>query len=179
MYRNATKNAMKHVTVAKTNPMKGPDRRHAILKQNCEKARPTEPYKGQDHRPERSSSNHHIVKQRSPTTLMTIYLPVFQRERMRELILHLARPTQQSEWHQTQRLVNLVHIIDFTTYQRLGDPITGARYMKAPSGPVPVEISELKETMRQDGDIQNAWTHSENLPVEWLAANRQPNMKVF
>ena len=110
---------------------------------------------------------------------MTIYLPVFQRERMRELILHLARPTQQSEWHQTQRLVNLVHIIDFTTYQRLGDPITGARYMKAPSGPVPVEISELKETMRQDGDIQNAWTHSENLPVEWLAANRQPNMKVF
>ena len=110
---------------------------------------------------------------------MNTYLPVFQQDRMRELILHLARPTQQSEWHQTQRLVNLVHIIDFTTYQRLGDPITGARYMKTPSGPVPVEISELKETMRQDGDIQNAWTQGESQPIEWLAANRQPNMKMF
>lgn len=109
---------------------------------------------------------------------MSIYLPVFQQDRMRELILHLARPTQQSEWHQTQRLVNLVHIIDFTTYQRLGDPITGARYMKTPSGPVPVEISELKETMRHEGDIQNAWTHDKK-PIEWLAANRQPNMRVF
>lgn len=57
--------------------------------------------------------------------------------RLGELILYIAKRSTNDRWFGKVKLAKLLAFSDFYAFGRIGNPITGATYIKLPEGPVP------------------------------------------
>jgi hypothetical protein len=57
--------------------------------------------------------------------------------RLGELILYIAQRSTNDRWFGKVKLAKLLAFSDFYAFGRIGNPITGATYIKLPEGPVP------------------------------------------
>ena len=72
-----------------------------------------------------------------------MYEPKFDRQKFRELTLHIAHRSHEDPWFGAVKLNKILYYCDFIAFARFSEPITGATYVKYPEGPVPREM--LKE----------------------------------
>ncbi len=69
-----------------------------------------------------------------------MYQPQFDREKFRELALHIAHRSRKDPWFGAVKLNKILYYCDFIAFARYLKPITGATYVKYPEGPVPCEM---------------------------------------
>lgn len=66
-------------------------------------------------------------------------------ERLRELILYIADVCQDDEYFGAMKLNKLLYRVDTLAFAELGEPVTGAEYMRQKLGPVPRHLLPVKE----------------------------------
>jgi len=74
-------------------------------------------------------------------------------ERVRELIVYVATRSAYDRAFGVTKLNKILWWSDTWAFGLHGRPITGCPYVRLPQGPVPDGIDELREQMRQRGDI--------------------------
>lgn len=96
------------------------------------------------------------------------------KRKLRELILLIA--TESAEDATGDIYLNKVLFFsDALALQRLGRPITGARYQKLPLGPAMRALLPIREEMVQDGDLNVVMIGKQRVTV----ACRDPDLSVF
>lgn len=75
------------------------------------------------------------------------------RERLRQLILFIAERCQADPTFGMTKLVKILFRADFEYFARYGKPITGTRYKKFPYGPVSQAALEMRDEMKERGEI--------------------------
>lgn len=75
------------------------------------------------------------------------------RERLRQLILFVAERCQADPTFGMTKLVKILFRADFESFARYGEPITGTRYKKFPYGPVSQAALDVRNEMRDRGEI--------------------------
>jgi len=75
---------------------------------------------------------------------------VFQREKLRELIVYLARKSAGDPTFCAAKVNRLLFFSDFEAYRRWGRAITGACYQKIKDAPVPCELSLVLEELERE-----------------------------
>lgn len=68
-------------------------------------------------------------------------------ERLRRLILYVAERSFQDESFGSTKLNKLLYFIDFRSFARSGQSISGAEYMSLPQGPVPKRLVHIRDGM--------------------------------
>ena len=91
--------------------------------------------------------------------------------KLEELILFVARAAEKDERCCTTKLDKILFYSDFRAYDHLGRSITGRRYLKRESGPVPEGVASVVEAMGSLGWC--AWNE------QGLTALREPNLALF
>ncbi len=74
------------------------------------------------------------------------------RERLRELILYIARRSQDDPNFGATKLNKLLFYADFISFAKYGRPLTNTPYQKRPFGPVPTSIESLRAEMESARD---------------------------
>lgn len=100
-------------------------------------------------------------------------------EKLRELILFVARRSERDERFGATKLNKLLFFADFLAYVKLGSSITGQEYQKLPNGPAPRRLLPLAKQMEANGAF--AWAErsyhgrSQRVPI----ALREPDLSSF
>lgn len=76
------------------------------------------------------------------------------RERMRELILYIAEECRRDEKFGATKLNKILYHSDFAAFRELGEPITGALYMRLDYGPAPVHLLPVQKEMERNKEIE-------------------------
>ncbi|MBI1258411.1 MAG: DUF4065 domain-containing protein [Chloroflexi bacterium] len=103
------------------------------------------------------------------------------RQKLRELILHITKASRFDEKFGKTKLVKILYFSDFTSFRLTGKPITGSKYVKLPSGPMPDDFNSLLAEMGAERDIHvdkqliPGYSH----PQIRVVALREPNYKIF
>lgn len=79
--------------------------------------------------------------------------PELQKEKLRELILHIAKRSEGDVCFGMIKLNKLLFFADFLAYMRLGKPITGEEYQKLDNGPAPRRVKPLLDEMKRGGAL--------------------------
>lgn len=104
----------------------------------------------------------------------------FDREKFKELVLYIAQTCASDGGFGKTKLNKALWWSDFQAYARLGRPLTGAKYMRLPWGPVPRPLLPVLAELEQEKAI-----YFENRVVyggktqERLRARRRPDMSAF
>lgn len=99
--------------------------------------------------------------------------------RFKELILYLARKSEDDPNFGATKLNKLLFYADFLAYRKLGQPITGQRYQKLPYGPAPRSLRPVVEEMKNDGLCAVAQRSHHGYEQQRLLALREPDVDVF
>lgn len=99
--------------------------------------------------------------------------PRFEPAKFAELILHLARRSEEDPNFGIVKLNKLLYYADFNAYHRLGRSITGAQYRKLTEGPAPAEMPAARKIMLDAGDIVMETKHHFNSVVRRTKALRE------
>ncbi len=75
------------------------------------------------------------------------------RERLRELILYIAKRSKDDDDFGVTKLNKLLFYADFISFAKYGRPLTNTQYRKRPYGPVPTSIESLRDEMEAANDI--------------------------
>jgi hypothetical protein len=75
----------------------------------------------------------------------------FEEERFKELIVFISELCKHDSTYGSIKLNKILYFADFMAYRVLGRPITGARYLKLPEGPVPREIIAARNDLIAEG----------------------------
>jgi len=78
----------------------------------------------------------------------------FDREKFRELVLYVAGQTADDRWFGDTHLNKVLYWTDFSAYQGLGHPVTGARYFKLKFGPAARPLLPVRDELRQEGLLE-------------------------
>ncbi len=80
-----------------------------------------------------------------------------------------------------KKLAKLLYFVDFDFFEKYEYSITGTTYKHLPMGPVPSELSEILELLKNDGSLDvNIENLSVNLlPMEVYKAKRESDTSVF
>jgi len=112
-----------------------------------------------------------------PTTKPATY----NEQKFKELILYVAKKSEQDPKYGAGKLAKLLYFIDFGAYGVLGEAISGARYHLIARGPAPKALVPIRNEMLRRGDID-----IERIPLggpykdqERVVALREPNKDVF
>jgi len=103
----------------------------------------------------------------------------FDREKFRELLLYIARRSEDDPRFGATKLNKILFFADFTAFRRLGKAITGARYQKLPQGPAPRELLPLKAEMEHDCEIVEVERSYFGLVQRPIVARREPYLDRF
>ncbi len=113
---------------------------------------------------------------------LTFEFPQMQpQQRLRELILHIAKASRFNQNFSKTKLVKLLYFADFTAFRLHGEPITGSKYVKLPNGPIPDEFDALISEMVAEGDIriEEERFPGYSYPRLRMIAFREPNYSLF
>ena len=103
--------------------------------------------------------------------------PQFDRERLKELILYLAKRSADDAYFGATKLNKLLFFSDFMAFGQLGAPITGATYQKLKWGPAPRELLPVQREMQREASakIKRASAFTPDKTV----ALREPDISQF
>ena len=101
-------------------------------------------------------------------------------ERLRELILYIARQTADDHAAGATKLNKYLYFSDMAAMRRLGRPITGAEYQKLQYGPAPRRLPVVRAQLVEEGAARlerrtDAFGHDHHR----LIANRAPKDGLF
>ena len=85
-----------------------------------------------------------------------MFTPRFDAEKFRQLMLYVADRSREDKWFGATKLNKILYFCDFRAYAELGEPITGASYMRLTEGPVPRELLSERRTLiaNEDANIE-------------------------
>ena len=83
----------------------------------------------------------------------------YDKSKMRELILYIARAQADDPTFGRVKLAKLLYFADNEAFVRLERPITGATYQKLPEGPAAREFVPLRDEMLLNGDARGSSVH--------------------
>jgi hypothetical protein len=96
-----------------------------------------------------------------------------------ELILYVARESQDDRRCGATKLNKILFYADFMAYHKLGQSITGQKYQKLERGPAPKRVVPVVESMVSRGFCAWAERSYFGFPLKKLIALREPDVSVF
>jgi uncharacterized phage-associated protein len=99
--------------------------------------------------------------------------------KFRELILHVARESEQDEHFGATKLNKILFYSDFWAYRKLGQSITGQQYQKLDKGPAPRRLLPIVRKMEARGDCVLAEREYFGRLQKILLALREPDLSLF
>jgi len=78
----------------------------------------------------------------------------FEREKFRQLILYIAEQTADDPSFGDTHLNKALYWSDFNGYQRLGQPVTGAKYFKLQFGPAAKPLLAVRDELADEGLVE-------------------------
>ena len=84
---------------------------------------------------------------------MPLVQPAYDKAKFWELILYVAKKSEQDPKYGAGKLAKLLYFIDFGAYGVLGEAISGARYQLIAHGPAPKALVPIRDEMLRRGDI--------------------------
>ncbi|THJ22385.1 MAG: DUF4065 domain-containing protein [Nitrospira sp. CG24E] len=100
---------------------------------------------------------------------------MYNAEKLRELILHIAQKSLSDPRCGAVKLNKLLYYADFTAYRNLGKSITGAEYQHLPEGPAPRGGLPAQDRLKQDGAIEMKYEPSiVGEPLHRIIPKRKP-----
>lgn len=100
--------------------------------------------------------------------------PDADRTRLNELYLYIAKRTRDARHPGLGRIriAKLLFLIDFGAYFRLGESVTGARYIADDLGPAPVEeMTAIKDLVYQERLVMEPGYDRQEIPVALVDAD--------
>jgi hypothetical protein len=100
-------------------------------------------------------------------------------KKFRELILYVARETENDPRCGRTKLYKILFYSDFWAFQKLGHSISGQEYQKLKNGPAPRKALPVIETMQREGLC--AWAERDHFGKSQhkLIALREPSLSEF
>lgn len=80
-----------------------------------------------------------------------MYVPEFNSEKFRELMLYIADQSREDPWFGAVKLNKILYYCDFQAFARFHESITGAGYVKMKAGPVPRELRNERRALLEEG----------------------------
>ena len=105
--------------------------------------------------------------------------PDFNEHKFRELILHVARQSQDDPRFGATKLNKLLFYIDFGSYRMLGAPVTGATYQHLPAGPAPRQFLAERRYLVDSGDAAIEICDYFTGTQARIVPQRDPDMSLF
>jgi hypothetical protein len=99
--------------------------------------------------------------------------------KFRELILYLARSSENDPHFGATKLNKQLFYVDFLAYRQWGEPVTDQRYQKLPYGPAPRGLKPVVETLLAEGLCASASRSHHGYEQKRLMALREPDVSVF
>lgn len=100
-------------------------------------------------------------------------------EKLKELILFIARRSEDDPKFGSVKLNKLLFFSDFAAYARLGTSITGQAYQKLANGPCPKRLIPVKEQLEQNRALamqeRSTYGHTQKRPI----ALRDADLSLF
>lgn len=100
-------------------------------------------------------------------------------QKFRELILYVARSSEQDEHFGATKLNKILFYADFWAYRKLGHSITGQQYQKLGKGPAPRRLLPIVRKMEENGDCVVAEREYFGRTQKVLLARREPDLAPF
>jgi len=111
--------------------------------------------------------------------MMLTAIPVPSDEKFIELLLYIARRSENDSKFGAVKLNKLMFYCDFLTYQSTGKSITGHTYKKLPNGPAPKAMLPILKRLKQSGVIREEERQYFNRIQKRVVVLREPNVSVF
>jgi hypothetical protein len=99
--------------------------------------------------------------------------------KLRELVLYVARKSQNDRRFGKTKLIKLLAWSDFVAFGRLGEPITGATYRKLEFGPAPKELPHVLSDLKRDGRIHQIQQQEYSYKRERIVADDTADTDLF
>jgi hypothetical protein len=100
-------------------------------------------------------------------------------EKLRELIIYLARESEGDDYFGAVKLNKLLFLIDFEAYRRFGKSVTGQEYQARQFGPVPRHVVPTLNSMQDAGELvvreEQMHGYTQKRPI----ALREANLRLF
>lgn len=105
----------------------------------------------------------------------------FNRQKFEELIVYIAKRLGPEAALGRVKLAKLLMLSDFSAYQRLGQPITGATYEKWEHGHFPRQLVMAEKDLGDDGDgsVTTETVDYFGMKLRHISAQRDPDMSSF
>lgn len=105
----------------------------------------------------------------------------FNRQKFEELIVYIARRLEPEAALGRVKLAKLLMLCDFSAFQRLGRPITGATYEKWKHGHLPRQLIMAEKDLGDDGDssLVRETVDYYGKQLRHIKARRDPDMSQF
>jgi hypothetical protein len=104
---------------------------------------------------------------------------VYDEHKFRELVLYVCERAADDPLFGKTKLLKVLFLSDFLHYARHAKPITGARYMHLPHGPVPRKYDRILLRMAKDGDLREEPSVIGGMIQERQRALRPANTTIF
>ncbi len=101
----------------------------------------------------------------------------YQKDKLKELILYLAKRSEDDARFGATKLNKLLFFSDFLAYGQLGQPITGATYQKLKWGPAPKQLLPVQREMASEG--ASATRRASTFTPDKTVALHDPDLSVF
>jgi hypothetical protein len=101
------------------------------------------------------------------------------RQRLEELVLYVAERCESHRLFGRTKLLKVLFNADFTSYERFGQPITGAAYRRFEHGPVPNEFPAARADLIQRGDAVEERIATSGPAETRLLPRRRCNLELF
>jgi hypothetical protein len=103
----------------------------------------------------------------------------FQPDKFRELVLYIARKSEDDPKFGAVKLNKILFFSDFAAFRALGRPITGARYQALTQGPAPRELLPIKDQMESAAEIVEVERSYFGYSQRRIVARREPRLDQF
>ena len=103
----------------------------------------------------------------------------FDRRKFRELVLYIARESEDDHGFGATKLNRILYFSDFKAFAILGCAITGATYRRLERGPAPLEMLDVLREMESEGEIQRIERRDLNLLQKRVIPLRSPEVAAF
>ncbi len=103
----------------------------------------------------------------------------FDREKFRELVLYVARESEDDVHFGATKLNKILYFSDFKAFAITGNAITGADYQRLERGPAPRQILPMLREMEREGEIERSERRYFNLLQKRVVPLRDPDLRSF
>ena len=103
----------------------------------------------------------------------------FDREKFRELVLYVARESEDDVHFGATKLNKILYFSDFKAFAIIGNAITGAAYQRLERGPAPRQMLPMLKEMEREGEVTRTDRRYFTLLQKRVQPLRNPDMRAF